>query len=303
LEKKLANNPSFYRGYTVDDNDLTVTFTSGGYYDISGLTTYYSPYWISYEVGWINPDTLVYNRLGPLDRVPLNTGVGRFYANFVIGLDWPIATYQIRWKYKVSDSSAVEYISNNFTVIPELSSGLTGIDGINIYLPPTGVQGVPVGSTGLGAVTGTYYFTGPPGATGAIGYQGETGIQGVTGVLGSLDAISFYVYENNAVITTGEKSHVYVPYNGTITNWEITTSETGMIYFDVWKDTYSNYPFTSSNSIIGNSSVGITGAIKGTGEVSGWYSTTVSPGDYIKLSVTGVSEITKVLFVMKINKS
>ena len=170
------SNPTFFHGYRVDNNDLTVTFTGNTYYNISGRTVTYSPYWVSYEIGWVNPDTLVYTKIGPTDRKPLSYSVGYYYANFIIDFSWPTGDYQIRWKYKINSDSSVETIVNNFIVVSQLGLYLTGVDGVDVIISTTGAQGYPYVT---GSVTGTYLFTGPQGATGLMG---PTGSQGVTGV-------------------------------------------------------------------------------------------------------------------------
>ena len=62
---------------------------------------------------------------------------------------------------------------------------------------------------------------------------------------------------SGAVITTGfNGGFITIPYSGTITGWDIESSNagaalSGSIVVDVWKDTYANFPPTVADTIFG----------------------------------------------------
>lgn len=110
---------TFYTRYRLDECDLPIDFKANSSYVGSQSMMFY-PYFISYEIGYIQHDTIVYIRIGPLDRIPLQRSDGAYYANFIVDKDWCPGLYMIRWKYKLSASSGLEEADENFTVLESL---------------------------------------------------------------------------------------------------------------------------------------------------------------------------------------
>jgi len=106
----------YYQGYRLEKDDLNVSFWSPSVYYPVGDSNAYSPYWIRYDVSWVDPSNGVPQRMGSLYRKAVELSTGLFRANFIIGDLWPSGTYRLRWKYKVSATSDVEYIERLFTV-------------------------------------------------------------------------------------------------------------------------------------------------------------------------------------------
>jgi hypothetical protein len=102
-------------------------------------------------------------------------------------------------------------------------------------------------------------------------------------------------------ITTGSKGYVQVPYSGTITGWNILSSQTGSIIIDVKKTTYANFPTTSS--IAGTEKPTISSSNKNSDSNLTSWSTPISPGDIMEFVVESVSSIRKVTLSIDTKKS
>lgn len=105
-------------------------------------------------------------------------------------------------------------------------------------------------------------------------------------------------------ITTGEKAWVRLPTNVTIVGWELTADIVGSVEIDIWIDSYSNYPPTVADTIIGSAGTkpNLSSTKKNTSsDLTGW-TTSLNKGDYIKFNIdsldTGTS-ITKLVLVLK----
>ena len=104
------------------------------------------------------------------------------------------------------------------------------------------------------------------------------------------------IYEDDAPISTGPKRlYTRIPFDFTLQGWEIVTDVPGAIEFDIWSDTYGNFPPTVADSII--SAGGIrpflaSGRKNRSTTLSGWKRSWIY-GDYIEVSVVSNSGITK----------
>lgn len=61
--------------------------------------------------------------------------------------------------------------------------------------------------------------------------------------------IDYILYEGGGVISTGVKDYIEMPFSGTITEWRVVADAAGTIQFDIWKDTYANFPPTVADTI------------------------------------------------------
>lgn len=116
------------------------------------------------------------------------------------------------------------------------------------------IPGQP-GAAGAAGSPGAAGATGPPGF-GLRGRPGEAGRNAWT-ALGSppqaLSSIGITVDGGGATLTTGTKGFVQVPRAGTIVAATLLSTDasatSGSIVFDVWKDTFANYPPTVADTI------------------------------------------------------
>ena len=110
------------------------------------------------------------------------------------------------------------------------------------------------------------------------------------------------VSNGNSTISTGFKGYVKIPYGGTITSWTLMSTSTGSTSIDIWKDTESNFPPTSADTITGgNYAYLLNQTINSDNTLSGW-TTNFSANDIFAfevISVSGVNDINLTINVIK----
>lgn len=104
---------------------------------------------------------------------------------------------------------------------------------------------------------------------------------------------------SGSLIATGaKKAYVRVGANFTPTSWEAVADQSGYIKFNIWKDTYENFPPTVADSVVGSNFPVISSAIKAQGtSLSGW-NTAWNKGDYLELSVDACTSVTKAILTV-----
>lgn len=181
------------------------------------------------------------------------------------------------------------------------AQGYTGIVGATGYQGVTGFQGYTgiAGVTGYQGVTGSIGLTGPQGNTGAqglTGLMGVTGFQGFTGVqgqsVGVTGTLNVVIDGGRAVIGTGVKADISLPFGVKINDWRMISNETGSILIGLLKYTYANYPPTSSNAMhSGATGPTVVAGIKNTGTTAAWGAPTGAVGEIIRVNVDSVTDV------------
>lgn len=186
------------------------------------------------------------------------------------------------------------------------SQGFQGPIGLIGNTGSTGPQGIS-GAIGINGNTGPQGFQGNIGPTGSNGSQGFQGQQGLTGSQGPLasDKGSFGVIFDGlgGVPSIGKTDWVVIPYNGTITGWQIFSGTTGSCVIDVRKDTYGNFPPTAADSIAGTEKPTLVAQLKNQDlSLSTWTASVVS-GDIMQFYLESVTSLTKINCVIFIDKN
>lgn len=114
----------------------------------------------------------------------------------------------------------------------QLLQGFTGPSG------PTGPSGGPTGPAGI---------IGPTGSASTV--AGPTGPEGV-----QTRSVAMTFGDGAVVIPVGTQYTFSIPVPHTLLRWRVlaygfTTGSTGSIVFDVWRDTFVNYPPTVADSV------------------------------------------------------
>lgn len=104
-----------------------------------------------------------------------------------------------------------------------------------------------------------------------------------------------------AVISTGVKGYIEIPYACTITGWTILADQSGSVVVDVWKDTYANYPPTVADTIAGSELPTITTATKGQDLSLSTWTTSVTAGDILGFNVNSATTVTRVHLIIRAN--
>lgn len=130
----------------------------------------------------------------------------------------------------------------------------------------------------------------------ATTYYGNGGnLTGITGSFGiSVDG-------SGSVLTSGVKGYVILPYNATITGWDIIGNTSGTCVFDVWRG--SNYQIpTVINTITGNEKPNLNSQqINSDNSLSSW-TTDVFINDVISFNIISATTISRVNLIIKVIK-
>jgi hypothetical protein len=128
-----------------------------------------------------------------------------------------------------------------------------------------------------------------------LSYQ-RVGIQNIS-------AIEYVIDGGSAVILTGLKGYLEIPFNCTITRATVLADRAGSIEIDVWKVPYTSFPPGSGNTICGSAKPTLSGAQKAQDStLSGW-TKTITAGDILAFNVDSVSTIQNVTLSLLVSKS
>ncbi len=119
IGQTLPQDEDFLQGYRLMKDDLIVRFYSLNIYMPQGCWNLYSPYEVWYEIGFLDPVTAIYYRIGTDGRVPVEVSTGVFRANFIIGDRWSVGEYRIIWRYRDTADSGIRAKCEKFTVTTE----------------------------------------------------------------------------------------------------------------------------------------------------------------------------------------
>ena len=130
----------------------------------------------------------------------------------------------------------------------------------------------------------------------------QLGVRWVTGKSPN-SGVNFIIDGGGAVITTGLKGFIEVPFNCTIKQVTLLADQVGSIVIDIWKDTYANFPPTAADSICGTSKPTISSAQKSQDStLSGW-TTQLNEGDIMAINVDSVTSIQRVTVAIKVERA
>lgn len=140
-------------------------------------------------------------------------------------------------------------------------------------------------------------------STGAAQFDSTVTVAGGR-VISDLSIWSVVIDGGGSAITTGVKLDLVVPYNATITRWDIYADQSGSIVVDIWKDTYANFAPTVADTITTSEKPTISAATKGQdtslNSGNGW---SVSRGDVLRFNVDSVSTVTRVVIALWVTRT
>lgn len=130
--------------------------------------------------------------------------------------------------------------------------------------------------------------------TGASGIlETKTPVQARTAIGVNTGSLQLELNGDGAVLAVGVlKGQFRVPYNCTITGWELVANESGSLVVDIEKDTYANFPPTGADSITPSNRPTLTASQKAQSTVLTGWTTALNEGDYIKIEVISVTSVT-----------
>lgn len=96
---------------------------------------------------------------------------------------------------------------------------------------------------------------------------------------------------------------IRIPYNCTITSWDVVGNASGSIVIDVWKTPYASLPATSANKVTASLPPTISSALKGqSSTLTGW-TTSLSAGDYLYFNINSVTTIQIATLALVVTKT
>jgi hypothetical protein len=104
--------------------------------------------------------------------------------------------------------------------------------------------------------------------------------------------IPFTIDGSGAVIATGNKRGLRIPFACTITEWAIGLDQSGSIVIDIWKDTQANYPPTVADTITASAKPTVSATTKNNSTTLTGWNVTVNAGDWLFFNVDSVISAT-----------
>jgi hypothetical protein len=171
------------------------------------------------------------------------------------------------------------------------SNDLLNVNNINLNTingapyPPTGSTIVDASGVTYDNVTSGLVSTDVQGAIDELNVL-------ISGITITSDKGSFGASADGS--TTGLVGYITMPYNGTITGWQVIGSETGSCSFDVWKTAAGIIP-TVANSITGSEKPALTAQqINSDLNLTTWATTSIAVGDIIGIILDSASSLTSI---------
>ena len=119
----------------------------------------------------------------------------------------------------------------------------------------------------------------------------------------NIATLTFVVDGGASAITTGQKGHLHIPFNCTITQVTLLADQTGSIVIDIWKDGYGFFPPTDADSVTGSGPPTISSAQKyQDSTLTGW-TTYIYANDVLAFNVDSCTTITRVTLSLRVTKS
>lgn len=107
----------------------------------------------------------------------------------------------------------------------------------------------------------------------------------------------------NAEISAGIKFTIPVDFNFEVIQWTILGIGVGSVVFDVWKDTYANYPPTVADTITGGNPPTIVSAEKNQDAILAGWTTSFVAGETVIVTIDNITDFEILSLAFKINRT
>uniref|UniRef100_A0A6M3M752 Putative structural protein n=1 Tax=viral metagenome TaxID=1070528 RepID=A0A6M3M752_9ZZZZ len=118
-----------------------------------------------------------------------------------------------------------------------------------------------------------------------------------------VDTIRFNIDGNGFAITTGIKGDLSIPFDCSITSYDILADQSGSIVVDLWVDTYANYPPTDADSITASAPVSISSATKGQDSTLTGWTKALTRGRSLRVNVDSCTSITRAQVTLYVGRT
>ena len=106
--------------------------------------------------------------------------------------------------------------------------------------------------------------------------------------------INYIIDGGGSAITTGVKGFIEIPYNMTISAWQVFADQSGSVVVDVWRSTYATFPPVVGGSIAGSEKPTLASAQSNQDVALSTWTTALSTGDILAYNVDSVSTVTRI---------
>jgi hypothetical protein len=118
-------------------------------------------------------------------------------------------------------------------------------------------------------------------------------------VYGGIDVV---IDGGGAVITTGPRVDIRIPFDLEIVRASLLADQSGSIVVDLWRDTYANFPPTVADTITAAAKPTLSGAAKAEdATLTGW-SKTCTQGDVLRVNVDSVATCQRVTLELRFRR-
>lgn len=110
---------TFKQGYRLGQGDLLL-YLYARYNNAQPYQTFpFTPFWIRYDIGYTDQNTNTFMYIGARDRLPDILDTGKVRPNFIINDTWKPGVYDIHWHYTATQTSPVQTVIGQFTVVSD----------------------------------------------------------------------------------------------------------------------------------------------------------------------------------------
>jgi hypothetical protein len=117
------------------------------------------------------------------------------------------------------------------------------------------------------------------------------------------DYVGIAIDNGTSVITTGKKAHRIIPWDCEVIEWTISSTDSGLIQWDINWCSYSNWPSTATVGGTNLPAITISPDNKAQDTSVDWAKTTFAAGDIIEFEVDSVTSLTNCILSIKIRRT
>ncbi len=118
-----------------------------------------------------------------------------------------------------------------------------------------------------------------------------------------LAGLVFIIDGGGSAITTGQKGHLWIPFDCTIQSVALMADQSGSIVIDIWKDVEGNYPPTNADSITASAPPTLSSdTVSLDSTLTGWTKSLVA-GDILAFNVDSVTTVERVTITLIVRRT
>lgn len=134
-------------------------------------------------------------------------------------------------------------------------------------------------------------------------YDPEGKLKLITTPRPSVLGLNFIIDGGGQVLSSGQKGHITIPFDCTITEVSLLADQTGSATVDLWKDTYANFPPTEADTICGSNKPAISSSNKIKDTTLNTWTTEIIEGDVLSFvlysNATNIQRLTVALTLLR----